>query len=497
MRYKFLFDIFKNSKEYKLFKSNKNTDDVQLDVYEQMVSVKMELETIYQKKFIIIDKFIDGIYLSKVLCNSDLNKIYKVLTKFIKSCSIEDFRILYLFRLKLYNSILGKEGPYVYCYLLPYVSLSVVCGGILYLPLVVDDKKITLGKELDELAKPEHFFDSRLVTVDERVFTYFRGPLKKEKVEVAKSFLKTSCDIINKYLDKLLSVYNSLYLENVNNLIKNFINLDLFKLSINDINNDIGLAIFKRESIYSNSNLVDLGLKRILNEFVEFKFSSLVTGCDFNGLRDRKFILPNKGVMLKCEEAPKNSSLVLEGYDELLGYYICQLVYNGKDEYFDMFLLKSSVSNVCDLSVSLLNLYNLYKINSPKSDFTEMVFSNTSEGFRMFDMDSIFTATYADTEDDMENIRYYNCICEKVTLEILQPTYWKYKDRNYNTNLKTRPSSDLFAEKMISIGAFKRRLPDGSQRGEQVEQLAEKYCINLKEGETIVSPFERRQKVKL
>lgn len=517
MRYKFLFDVFKTSKEYKLFKSDKNTEEVQIDIYNKMLNIKTELESIYGRRLPIIDRFIDGIYLSKILSNTDLNKVYKTLSKFMKNCSIEDFRILYLFRLKLYNTIFAKEGPYVYCHLLPYVSLSVICGGILYLPLNLGDKKITLGKELDELTKPEHFFESRLIDANSKVFGCFEEVSKKKKADVAKHLLKSSCTCINVYLDRLLSVYNSLYLGDVSKNTKDFVDLKLFKLYIEDADDDLGFALLKCKPDYMSSDLIRLRLISGVDNPTEFKFSSLIASCDFRGLRDRKYILPNKGVILKCAELPNESSLVLEGYDELLGYYICQLVDEGTNKYFNMFLLKSDTANAYIPSASLLCLYNLYKIDSPKSDSTEVIFNDTTEGFRIYDMSTVFNAAYnafiegfsvcdigaipdqtcSEHKSDYEEIKCVNCICENVTLEVLQPSYWKYRDKEPSGHNLVRPSSDLFAEKMISIGAFKRKLPDGSQRGEQVEQLAEKYCINLKEGETIVSPFERRQKVKL
>lgn len=462
-----------------------------------MLNIKTELESAYERRLPIIDKFIDGIYLSKILFNTDLNKVYKVLSKFMKNCSIEDFRILYLFRLKLYNTIFAKEGPYVYCHLLPYVSLSIICGGIFYLPLTLGDKKITLGKELDELTKPEHFFESRLIDANSKVFGCFEEVSKKKKADVAKHLLKSSCTCINVYLDRLLSVYNSLYLGDVSRNAKDFVDLKLFKLYIEEADDDLGFALLKCKPDYMSSDLIRLRLISGVDNPTEFKFSSLIASCDFRGLRDRKYILPNKGVILKCAELPSESSLVLEGYDELLGYYICQLVDEETNKYFNMFLLKSDTANVCIPSASLLCLYNLYKIDSPKSDSTEVIFNDTTEGFRIYDMSTIFNATYNGDTDNYEEIKCVNCICENVTLEVLQPSYWKYRDKESSGHNLVRPSSDLFAEKMISIGAFKRKLPDGSQRGEQVEQLAEKYCINLKEGETIVSPFERRQKVKL
>ena len=67
-----------------------------------------------------------------------------------------------------------------------------------------------------------------------------------------------------------------------------------------------------------------------------------------------------------------------------------------------------------------------------------------------------------------------------------------------NSKLKEggKPSS-LLAEKKIKINVFKRKLPSGSVRSKQAEDLAKKYCIDLQDDETIVSSFERKQKVKL
>lgn len=47
------------------------------------------------------------------------------------------------------------------------------------------------------------------------------------------------------------------------------------------------------------------------------------------------------------------------------------------------------------------------------------------------------------------------------------------------------------------LAPFKRTLPMGQKRSDEASVLAKNLCINLSDNETIVSSFERKQKVRI
>lgn len=505
MKYKCLLNIFKNSKEYALFKSNRNTEEVQTDIYCELTKVKFDLENEHGKKFYIIDRFLDSLYLSKLLFNKDTNKVYKSLTDFIKKCTVDDFRILYLFRLKVYDSMLREKSPYKYCYLMPYVSLTVVCGGILYLPLKIGDKSINLGKDLDSLISSENFFNSKLVKENFNLKHYYYSDketvnnvhLNKMKTEITNNCSRSSLRFINTYIEKLLSIFNCLHIPAVNNNIKEYIDLDLFKLVISDVDEDLGKAIFKTNPKFVTLSLSTLFLDKEEEENTEFKFPSLAVNSDFSTLRERKYLLPKNGVIVISDEAPKESSLILEGYDDLIGYYICQLVDNSIDKHFNLFFLTSCTSNVYIADVNLSCLFNLYDVKYSTWDKSKTILNSSVDGLRFMKMEDVFKAAYDIDVEGIIKIYGNNYLDEDLNITVLKPSYWKYKGDCLNINKTGKHCNNLLAEKIVKVNAFKRKLPSGSKRSDNADMLSKKYCIDLNEDETIVSPFERKQKVKL
>ena len=89
-------------------------------------------------------------------------------------------------------------------------------------------------------------------------------------------------------------------------------------------------------------------------------------------------------------------------------------------------------------------------------------------------------------------------VFEEINVKVLKPSQWKYKEDCIVTERKGHNiNKNLLAEKIVKVNAFKRKLPSGSKRSDNADMLSKKYCIDLNEDETIVSPFERKQKVKL
>ena len=161
-----------------------------------------------------------------------------------------------------------------------------------------------------------------------------------------------------------------------------------------------------------------------------------------------------------------------------------------------MIFLTASVSNIFVPTVctmSMLNLYNVKPVDRHGNFTIELV------DLYKFISDIMIRATSENPNEYELGYRTTNYKFKEFVYDVYEPSYWKYKGL-LKPNSKSEvgeKSSSLLAEKKIKINAFKRKLPSGSVRSKQAEDLAKKYCIDLKDDETIVSSFERKQKVKL
>lgn len=72
-----------------------------------------------------------------------------------------------------------------------------------------------------------------------------------------------------------------------------------------------------------------------------------------------------------------------------------------------------------------------------------------------------------------------------------EPSWWNYKPT------KSKSMKHLVEySKLVQIATYSRRLPEGQQALDSAKALARKYCMVLEPGYTLVSGFERKQRVK-
>lgn len=496
MKYKFLFNILKSSLEFNIFRDvgdNESMDNMIQETYEYLIHIKVELEKKVERRLFIVDKFLDEIFLTRLINkDNDINKIYKKLTLFIKSCSIDDFRELYLYKLSIYNDLSSPKESYNFpLVFIPYIIISIICGGIIYKPLKLSSGLIiSIGNDLDSMTTGEGFLSSKLVNdtmnkmmLDDKEEINFSDLgakpsqiFKAKAAMVSKLLTKNSCYIYN-YLERLLGLYNALYIPSVNEAMGNYITIDMFKL-------DFGNDLFKDNPDCFGGCEVNPG------------YTTFVPGYNLECLRNRNYILPKNGVILKVlDDTNDISSFILEGYDDIIGCYICQMKDINDCRVIDLIFMTANVNNIIypnDCTISLLNLYDVAPI-----------IKRGDEGIEQIDVFNILISSYSackkDSDAKLEYTSHYMKY-KSLEYEVYKPSYWKYKGlaklKQHNQKELVEKES-LLAEKEIKINAFKRKLPKGSSRSKQAEELARKYCLDLKDDETVVSPFERKQKVRL
>lgn len=495
MKYKFLFNCLKNSIDFSIYRFIDSADTIVedniQDIYEDLIHTKVELENKIGRKLPIVDKFLDGLFLERVINSKmDINKVYKKLSLFMKSCSINDFRELYLYKLTMYNKLCDKEGMLnVSLPFMPYMLLTVICGGILYRPLELSDNIVVIiGNDLDNIIVDDKFFNNP-ITKDELTKVHHEGKVttfKNVKPSMVNTFkVKLLNTLINKpsfflfeYLERLLSLYNSLHISSVNKLLGKYVDIDMFKLIL-------------------GNNIFESGDYCFEDSKVKASYPSFVPSYNLDCLRSRDYILPSNGVILKIMIGNNDiSAYIIEDFDDVVGAFICQMSSINGCKRIDMIFLTASVSNIFVPTVctmSMLNLYNVKPVDRHGNFTIELV------DLYKFISDIMIRATSENPNEYELGYRTTNYKFKEFVYDVYEPSYWKYKGL-LKPNSKSEvgeKSSSLLAEKKIKINAFKRKLPSGSVRSKQAEDLAKKYCIDLQDDETIVSSFERKQKVKL
>lgn len=79
-------------------------------------------------------------------------------------------------------------------------------------------------------------------------------------------------------------------------------------------------------------------------------------------------------------------------------------------------------------------------------------------------------------------------------MEILEPLSWRYTGTTHFNKVVEKCKS--YHYELRKVGAFVKRLPKGQEASQEARDAAERYCMELRPGYTLVSPFVRRQQVK-
>lgn len=74
------------------------------------------------------------------------------------------------------------------------------------------------------------------------------------------------------------------------------------------------------------------------------------------------------------------------------------------------------------------------------------------------------------------------------------PKWWNY---SYSSSRSKTKSSEANLYKIVEVGMYSRRLPNGQQASQEAVALAKRYCMILEPGYTLVQGFQRKQPVKV
>lgn len=500
-RYSFLLTAFDNLDEFfsikdmdSLIKHFKNLNTL---IYENCYPIISGYKKVFNfADNSILDKIMDILVLGnnifELRSEIDKNRRNELLIDFISKCSVSDFRIIHNFKLFVVQEISAFTGSELIGqsnYKEKYIDddkafalaisakllslLTTLEGGIIYKPLKVKGKLLDLGNELNKLINPRYFSQSVLFDFDVEIFNAIREYIgvdkdvksKKEVVSILSMFYKNHCIkysnksffLFSLYYDKLVSLFNMMYIEEAKTVFENYMDFNVFRI-----------------------NPLDL----ILNN-VEDNIFAYIDRHDLKDLYKRKYIVPASGVALKFKEYNHIlENIIAEGYDDLIGYYIFSLQLINKRNNLSYFNLTGDFNSVAIVNNNLIAMFDFYGVHGRVQD-----------GVERFTITNINKLADNIVSDEMLSLNCY--YPTKIDYEVFMPEYWKYKGNNPNSIKKTGEPSSPIVSKMIKINAFKRKLAEGQHRSYEAESLAKKLCIQLDDDETIVSPFERKQRIKL
>lgn len=175
-------------------------------------------------------------------------------------------------------------------------------------------------------------------------------------------------------------------------------------------------------------------------------------------LRDRKFLIPNKGVIIK----------ITDEESEIESIYLNEVIIG--DLMFIAGCVRYKDGEENNLSLPL----NIAK-RIP-------IFCRCAEEV----MDYILVFYKINKDNDL-NMKY----------EVISPYYWKYREYNYESNSERESrmsGDDNLTKKPVYISSYIRNITGNPS--DSAKQLAKKMCINLKENQTIVTGHMRNYNFK-
>ena len=471
MKYKFLYRmLYSFSNRLGFDVTGKCGVDVSELIYNDLYKYIYSFKEVYPGVDI---RCLERIFDKYLLCSLELfgknvDDTFRVLREIIYKSSVEDFITFYFFQLHIdhviatdvlscmpdseNHSTLDRNQSY----LLQTLSIIflVLAGGVIYLPLKINNTYFTLGLELDKIFSSNY---SGLI--------YNRHGLQNEFCSE-----RVSSAIINKLITKAdtptLSVCFLSYYSTILNLsvvarldcsdcILNNLSLDNFKISIVNIISIAEDDLRSSESIY---------MYRTTRSFSELFYS-------------RNALVPRGGLVIKSDDLD-SKILVVEFNNNLFGYMIVTMA------------TVSSLQLTTVESIFLTPKMSTVRRKSPSLDYVIDLYGLTNltpeNGF-------LSVPTLLNLEKN--EIQYMNTVVGPVpSYDVLTPNYWKYKGTQKSTKGNLGEVDDSFIKKKITVSSFKRKLPSGQNRSSDAERLAKTLCVVLKENETIVSSFDRFQR---
>lgn len=238
----------------------------------------------------------------------------------------------------------------------------------------------------------------------------------------------------------------------------------------------------KDEFIFYNA-LISAGMNlmfRIRDDMVEDEHMKVLSKRYISNLRKRKYLLPKNGV--RVTSGDRELDLFERQYDD------------------SNYLVIMSI-NVGYNFVTIINIH------------TGVMYSNSCCTYDDLNIVARFYGLFDDEEglDKTDPILYksmnfIDCATHKIHIikgtskefdeyEVTVPYYWRYKGSSSNSTKNYKVNNlEKYQRPEQYISAFKRGLPSGYKRSKEAEGLSKIYCIELKEDETLVSPFVRNKK---
>ena len=466
MKYIFLLRLYKSSNNIRVI-SEEHRIEAKNFIYTNVMSILYKFKE--DNKDIdcrCIEELLDKCLLAGDLMTWDMDKEYKILKKFISKLSVSEFKIIRRFRMIIEKELIREEQnlkstPYKLKVFSCFILVLIICeGGILYKTLEYQNKVINIGRQLDEL--------SNLKDKDKEAhFMRYTIPLNNSIKVSKESVRKTNERIINARGKSEGLIYRRYYVEMLN------IAFALVNPSIREkIEGCLKEDTFKYGPQYL---LLSAKGKNNLRE------RYIAEPCVAEELYNRKVLLPKDGVVVKNQE--NDTTIICECDDDIWGRVIFWHSWCDETGFMqsEFALLKDKVTTISSLMPGTEDVFNVYGI---------------ADRFKDANIDLINLLPAIDETIGKAEIQIWKSpIRVEDKQEIYAPVYWNYKEKSSLQQLGSE--NKLYGEKIKLLAPFKRTLPMGQKRSEGASDLARKLCINLNDNETIVSAFERKQKIRI
>ncbi len=229
-------------------------------------------------------------------------------------------------------------------------------------------------------------------------------------------------------------------------------------------------------SIERESSLEESVINGVMNAII------LGTGVDV--LKYRKLFVREEGVTLQFQKSfDKITEVTLrEVHEEGLHYILVRYCLHGQ-------CYRDLVLNIEDLETSFITF--MYEIDFSLTlgllcwlGLKERIIAGLESVALLSGKDAI----KAEIATMIEKVSIY---FEDENLYYSEPIWWNYDQVKSKFTPRT-----IELTKIVSVGTYSRRLPKGQQASENAKVLAQKYCMILEPGYTLVEGFERRQRIR-
>lgn len=442
----------------------------------------------------VLDILTDEVLLKHKPFGQDANNLRKMFKKVFSELTIYDYKVLHKFRLFIEKemtnaedieelredsqvAIKGDNFEFITAGLLLILLILSLEGGILYEYFNVRNITMNLGKDLDNLVDKKVPSEQRrtLMLYDNMsalAVEYLGDKITKnigvgKSTEIGNKLLENikneSSNLFGNWYIYLLDLCFGLHNESIGKVIESYITENTFKFNLI---NALGFSDY-------NTSLVH---RYVLDDEVHEAFYS------------REVLLPSSGVEItfKDTDYANAKTLVCECDDEVFGRNIFIFTLDDSNYYFccKSLYLDLKVGSFDQLPNGMSPVFDIYHIRNEVNNvvrFTELAVELNQNESRL-------------------NRNKKETILEELDYTVCTPTYWRYKNQSKQEQKEsshTVECSALYGKELKNIKPFTRPLASGHQRSNKAEQLAKQLCIKLKPGRTLVSEFERMQRVRL